>query len=440
MLAFPANHCTLEAAKKSHATVAGYLLILSIALGAVGTVAADSKRASSVQPILGGVESVADAQPWMVALVRNTSSVGIPVRRLQFCGGTLINPDWVLTAAHCMLARSTTDMSVIIGETNIDEGMSGQEAISQIVVHPDYDANTFENDIALLKLASPSQLEPLELIDRVADASLASQNVRVFGWGQTFVGNDECKPEFSSDLENLSDFECKIYDFDPGSREFQATLLQADLRLISTVDCNARIADLLVFLEIVQSDQDNLGDFVLSSQICVYDPLEQKGVCFGDSGGPVTIEQEGKRVLVGTASLIYGSGGCARKLATDVFTRTASFLEFIDDVVHRDYRLSFEDFCPPAIIASVEYSDLDNGKSLVRIYWNPYDQATSYTLRYYSYEVPDSVIDAVQLDGMLNEIMAELSPGASFYASIQAENDFCSGPSSEVITVQVPNS
>ncbi len=344
----------------------------------------------------------------------------------------------MLTAAHCVLARSVRDMSLVISQSNLDANAIVLRKISQIVIHPQYDAREFANDIALLRLESPAPIEPLPLFKDFSDSRLEGLKASVYGWGLTYIFNEKCQPVFASSSFDSSGFECKIFDLDPGSRDFQAKLLGTELTLMSDSNCLARIEELLNFLKIPHGDLNGVTG--VSSQICGYDPDELTGVCFGDSGGPLVVEVAGRKYHAGISSLIFGSGGCSRKLATDVFTKTAVFLDFIDEVINRDFALSFENFCPPRLEPKVEYMALANGNSnsKVRIYWTPYAGARGYMMRYSASAAPDNELSSIQLDHSTQEISSELPAGASFYVSVQTANEHCNSPISEPLTVQVP--
>lgn len=413
-------------------------LLLTLNLLRSGFAYADTPHTGTVQEIIGGDSPSMGVPSWMVALVSKTSSTDIPTSRLQFCGGVLISSEWILTAAHCVLRSNASNTAAIIAELNIDDANAQQRDLSEIVVHPNYDSRSFENDVALVKLAVPTQLQAISIFDESSLGALSGEVATAYGWGQTYISPDRCEPLFSGPQENLDDFDCKVHDFNRSSRDFQDSLLQANITLLSDSECNARIVDLLTSLDIDLSDIGEGTDFTPINQVCGHDPIEQEGVCFGDSGGPITIERNGETVLLGTASLIYGSGGCAREFATDVLTLTSPYADFLDDVMNRDFALSFENYCPPLISANVEYEPTSSSATLTKILWNSEQNVKSFVVRYSILPSESGEISTIELDGSLSELSAELEPGTNFYFSIQAENESCSGPASTVLEVEVP--
>lgn len=96
--------------------------------------------------IVGGNDTDIDEVPWQVLLEINDQDV---------CGVSIIAPNWILTAAHCVEGLSPNDIRVIAGITLRSQKNNGQiRYVTQIIIHPDYDSNNFENDLALIQLSS----------------------------------------------------------------------------------------------------------------------------------------------------------------------------------------------------------------------------------------------------------------------------------------------
>ncbi|KAL9981487.1 hypothetical protein ACROYT_G010194 [Oculina patagonica] len=186
--------------------------------------AGDCGRRSGLYPnvrrlrrIVGGHESKPNSWPWMVALFFNGTKLG--------CGGTIIKPSWIVTAAHCFsdrTSRKPSDWNVRIGEHHFlrDEGKESMHSVRQILIHPDYKPNNSshpgDNDIALVRLSSSVKfgrhVNQICLPESFTYFK-AGQRCYVTGWGHTswngssspvlreawvdLVGKDTCNSESS---------------------------------------------------------------------------------------------------------------------------------------------------------------------------------------------------------------------------------------------------
>ena len=118
--------------------------------------------------IVGGEEAADGEFPWQVSL-RQVAGLGAT----HFCGGSVIDKDWVLTAAHCCAGQTPLFMHVVAGgiERNHYEDEEQTRNIAKIIKHPNYDASTITNDICLLHLS-----ESLDWTDWVKPVSLPQQD------------------------------------------------------------------------------------------------------------------------------------------------------------------------------------------------------------------------------------------------------------------------
>jgi secreted trypsin-like serine protease len=141
--------------------------------------------------IIGGVEIDITTIPWQVSLenLANNNS--------HFCGGSIINERWILTAAHCVApvigVNNAAQIMVHAGATNQTNNAVGQRIqCEQIFIHPQYNATTSENDIALLRLVTPLQFNNSVQVVRYStpcnttEAMIAPGVVGALtGWGLT---------------------------------------------------------------------------------------------------------------------------------------------------------------------------------------------------------------------------------------------------------------
>ncbi|XP_025900258.1 trypsin II-P29 [Nothoprocta perdicaria] len=240
-------------------------LILSC-LGAVVAVPGDADD----DKIVGGYNCPAHSVPYQVSL--NSG--------YHFCGGSLINNQWVLSAAHCY----KSSMQVRLGEYNIDvqEDSEVVRRASLIIRHPKYSSLTLNNDIMLIKLASAvtfsADVQPIALPSACAKVGT---ECLISGWGNT-LSNGYNSPEILQCVKApvLSDQACQAAY--PGE--------------------------------------------ITSSMMCVGFLEGGKDSCQGDSGGPVVCDG----TLQGIVSWGYG---CAQKGYPGVYTKVCNFLSWIQETI-----------------------------------------------------------------------------------------------------------
>ncbi|WP_437314329.1 DUF1986 domain-containing protein [Sorangium sp. So ce385] len=239
----------------------------------------DEEISESGLEIIGGSEALVGEFPWQVQL----SIPGYP----HWCGGSVVDNDWVLTASHCVDGLSASDFTVRAGLHQISApgGSVQTRSVQQIVMHPDYDSWTIENDIALLRLATPLtytvRVQPVAL--RSTDPP-ALTSARVSGWGNTFPGSG------ASDV-----------------------LMKATLPVQTNATCN---------------NAGTLPLLVRDSMICAGYVSGTSGGCHGDSGGPLVVPSaqfSGGWEQIGVVS--WGVGGSCSSYT--VFGRVSAFVPWI---------------------------------------------------------------------------------------------------------------
>lgn len=242
---------------------------------------ANADEARQINPrIVGGGPAAPGAWPWQTGLF--SSSTSSPADNV-FCGGAYLGGVWVVTAAHCLVDETAADIRVVIGRQNLDGSDGDIRDVIQIVRHPNYDNDTLESDIALLRISAPSSQAPINLPKGSISAGFVSGlDATVVGWG-----------ELSEDGPTTN------------------VLQEVVLPLVDQEICEATYSDL----------SENM--------ICAAGgPNGGVDSCQGDSGGPLMANFGGLWYLAGIVS--FGEG-CALPDTPGVYTRVSNFLSWIEE-------------------------------------------------------------------------------------------------------------
>lgn len=160
----------------------------------------------ATQPIINGEATFPGEFPYQA---RIRTSIG------HRCGGTLIRPDWVLTAAHCLDGFETNELRVVLGDHDrLDiDGNEQFVDIAEWFVHPGYQQEgAYSNDIALIRLVDEATLNELtQPIDIVRENDGPHQDATVTGWGRTEFGGSSSQFLQKTTLPIRSNAACNNY-------------------------------------------------------------------------------------------------------------------------------------------------------------------------------------------------------------------------------------
>ncbi|QUH06358.1 serine protease [Saccharopolyspora erythraea] len=246
-----------------------------LATGAVtvlaGVYPAAAAAAEPEARVLGGSETSAAEAPWIVALTDESDR--------QFCGGALLSPIKVVTAAHCTIDLSTGKprplggLRAVVGRSDLRTQEGVVSAVDAAWVHPRYQGFASGHDVAVLTLRTPVDYRVLPLVGQGETAPYQTGTVgRVYGWGRTSESGAQSSVLRSVEVPVTPDAEC--------GRAY--------------------------------------AGFDRSSMFCAGTPEGGRDACGGDSGGPYVVNGR----LVGVVS--YGVG-CGRPEQPGVYTRLATY-------------------------------------------------------------------------------------------------------------------
>ncbi|XP_063126332.1 kallikrein 1-related peptidase C6 isoform X2 [Rattus norvegicus] len=249
------------------------ILFLVLSMGRIDAAPPGQSR------VVGGYKCEKNSQPWQVAVISRS-----------LCGGVLIDPSWVITAAHCY------SYHVLLGRNNLseDEPFAQYRFVSQSFPHPDYNpffmrnhtrqpGDDYSNDLMLLHLSKPADItDGVKVIDLPTEEPKVGSTCLASGWGST-------KP---LDWELPDDLQC------------------VNIHLLSNEKC-------------IEAYNEKVTDLML----CAGDLEGGKDTCKGDSGGPLICDG----VLQGITS--WGSDPCAEPNMPAIYTKLIKFTSWIKEVM-----------------------------------------------------------------------------------------------------------
>lgn len=225
--------------------------------------------------IIGGQNTIIDNHPWQVSLRTITQG--------HICGGSIVDDDWILTAAHCVLNANPANLTIAAGITERTDNTTGQyRQVVEIIIHPNYNPNTLNNDLALLRLSQPlnfdARVKPIAL---TSNSALTNPGISALltGWGLT-----------------------------ANSGNPSLILQELEMPIISNS----------------QANDINTGSTVVNSNmIALYQP--GSAAAPGDSGGPLSVLSNGQRFLIGCSSW----GESPKDQKPTIYTKITNYYSWI---------------------------------------------------------------------------------------------------------------
>ncbi|XP_078373762.1 serine protease 1-like isoform X3 [Oculina patagonica] len=222
--------------------------------------------------IVEGTDATPGSWPWQVILDYKEHEGP------HWCGGSILTPYWIVTAAHCFDNRDNPeDFIVTAGEHDVHEkeGYEQLIPIDKIIKHPDYDSYSFDYDVALVKLKNPIKFSiNVRPVCLPTTDFAPGTNCYITGWGDTTEGGNESQ-----------------------------ILQQAEVPLVSR--------------EICQKAYDDILMTITERMRCAGYTEGGIDACEGDSGGPLVCPRNNKWYLMGIIS--FGDG-CGRMDSYGVYS------------------------------------------------------------------------------------------------------------------------
>ena len=330
--------------------------------------------------IINGQQVGENKYPWMVGLLKRGFKQN-PAAGIK-CGGSLIHPKWVLTAAHCVSdSYSRSQYSIWLNHPDLTTEKGMVIDVAETFIHPFWISREYDGDIALLKLQQPVDIEPVALTGMSYDQYNYSAGTltTVMGWGGTEV--------------------------DGGSPSNK--LMEVEVPIVEQSICNATMKVFGTFDE---------------GMLCAGFYEGGKDSCYGDSGGPLIVNTGDKIEQIGLVSA--GGDLCAQPNEYGTYTRIESYADWISETMCKNNRGFNES---PSIETSQHQQQVtlkitESNSPTHRLYYAPYPD-----------KQPTTYID-LQNDQSFSTV---LNKGSQYYIAVRGYDGPCTSQFSTIKTISV---
>uniref|UniRef100_A0A3Q2DX71 Peptidase S1 domain-containing protein n=1 Tax=Cyprinodon variegatus TaxID=28743 RepID=A0A3Q2DX71_CYPVA len=356
--------------------------------------------------IVGGEVAPPGSWPWQVSLHIFE----------HFCGGSLINDQWVLTTAHCVQRWSMSPylLTVYLGRQS-QEGSNPNEVIrkaTQITIHPDYISTSFNNDIAVLRLSAP-----VNFTQYILPVCLAALNSTFYtgvdswitGWGNIGSGVPLPSPQ---------------------------NLMEVNVPVVGNRQCKCSYGE----------------STITENMICAGLQEGGKDSCQGDSGGPM-VSKQGERWI--QSGIVNFGLGCAVPDFPGVYTRVSNyeswiksvisinqpgFINFISNGTDSDLSVSCTNQTTTAMPTKPKppenaegFRSLRQNETSITLHWDPVKNNVSFIVLYNGKEIH---VAAPAGNGPVTLTVSSLTPGTTYLFTLFSvfENIRSSGVSIAAVT------
>jgi hypothetical protein len=249
----------------------------------ISTQVALSEDRNFLPRIIGGIEQE-EIKPYIAMLLYGDNR-----DPYYGCAGSLIAPDKIVTAAHCVDSR--VPVQILLGKNSISSPGGESHKVKDITIHPLFDIETLKNDLAIITLTRSSNYKPIALASNNMLKRLDYDSfLSVSGWGYTDVW---------------------------GNMPPSDTLITASVHYIPPDICSSDMF---------------YGSIISKGMLCAGYVEGGIDACGGDSGGPLTLEIDNNTYLVGLVS--WGaSGACAQSYRPGVYTNLTTYQKWLDDII-----------------------------------------------------------------------------------------------------------